>query len=381
MTGTAYPPLVEPGPPLTAAQRARYSRHLLLPEIGDLGQRRLLAAKVLVVGAGGLGSPTLLYLAAAGVGTLGVVDDDVVEESNLQRQVIHGVEDVGRPKVESAREAVARIDPAITLRTHAERLTADNVLELVEGYDLVLDGSDNFATRYLVADACEILGKPSVWGTILRFEGQVSVSWPGRGATYRDLFPDPPDPASVPSCSGAGVLGVLCAAIGAAMGAEAVKLIAGIGRPLVDRLLVHDALAATWRELATSPDPDRAPVTSVEAVDPVCGAAGPARPSSSELTVAEVEDLLARRSRGEVELDVVDVREPGEFAAGSIPGARLVPMGEILSGRAELPGDRPVLLYCAAGGRSGQVLDHLLGSGRADVQHLVGGYGAWLSRG
>lgn len=275
---------------------------------------------------------------------------------------------------------MARIDPAITLRAHPERLTVDNALEIVGGYDLVLDGSDNFATRYLVADACEILGTPSVWGTILRFEGQVSVSWPGRGATYRDLFPDPPDAASVPTCSGAGVLGVLCAAVGAAMGAEAVKLLTGAGRPLVDRLLVHDALTATWRELATSPDPDREPVTSLEAVDQVCGAPSP-RPPGTELSVPEVQELLLRRAAGEVDLEVVDVREPHEHAAGHLDGARLVPLGELLAGRAQLPADRPVLLYCAAGGRSGQALDHLLAEGRTDVQHLVGGYGAWLAEG
>lgn len=372
---TPLPPLVEPGPPLTPAQARRYARHALLPGIGVEGQRRLLNAKVLVIGAGGLGSPALLYLSAAGVGTLGVIDDDVVEESNLQRQVIHGVADIGRPKVDSARDAVARRDPDIRFITHEERLTPDNALEIFAGYDLVLDGTDNFATRYLVADACEILGLPCVWGSILRFDGQVSVFWSGRGAVYRDVFPEPPDPSLVPSCAEAGVFGVLCASIGAAMGTEAVKLITGSGRTLLNRLLVYDALAASWRELAILPDPDRAPVTRLGAVEFTCAVPEPVRPDGSEIDVAAFDELLARADA--LGLDVVDVREPGEWELGHIEGARLVPKDEILSGREELPRDRPILLHCAAGARSGQVLDHLLAAGYTDVRHLLGGYTAW----
>lgn len=372
------PPLVEPGPPLTPAQARRYARHAILPGIGVDGQRRLLAAKVLIIGAGGLGSPALLYLAAAGVGTIGVIDDDVVEESNLHRQVVHGVADLGRPKVDSARDAIARLDPAIRVITHRERLTVDNALDVIAGYDLVLDGADNFATRYLVADACEILGTPCVWGSILRFDGQVSVFWPGRGAVYRDLFPDPPDPALVPSCAQAGVFGVLCAAIGAAMGTEAVKLITGTGRTLVGRLLVYDALDASWNELSLQPDPHREPVTSLEAVAVACAPdPGPARPAGSEIDVAAFDALLAARARGEADFDLVDVREPVEWELGHIDGARLVPKDEILTGRVRLPDDRPVVLHCAAGARSGQVLDHLLALGRTDVRHLLGGYTAW----
>lgn len=371
------PPLVEPGPPLTPAQARRYARHALLPGIGVEGQRRLLNAKVLVIGAGGLGSPALLYLAAAGVGTLGVIDDDAVEESNLQRQVIHGVADIGRPKVESARDAVARRDPDTTFVTYEERLTTENALEIFAGYDLVLDGTDNFATRYLVADACEILGIPCVWGSILRFDGQVSLFWSGRGAVYRDVFPDPPDPSLVPSCAEAGVFGVLCASIGAAMGTEAVKLITGSGRTLVNRLLVYDALAASWRELTILPDPDREPVTHLEAVEFACAVPEPVRPEGSEIDVAGFDAFLARAD--ELSLDVVDVREPGEWELGHIDGARLVPKDEILSGRVELPRDRPILLHCAAGARSGQVLDHLLADGYTDVRHLLGGYTAWES--
>ncbi|GAB97125.1 adenylyltransferase/sulfurtransferase [Kineosphaera limosa] len=380
---TPLPPLVEPGPPLTPTQSRRYARHAILPSIGIEGQRRLLAAKVLVIGAGGLGSPALLYLAAAGVGTIGVIDDDVVDESNLHRQVVHGVADVGRLKVESARDAIARIDPAITVIPHAQRLTVENALEIIGGYDLVLDGADNFATRYLVADACEISGTPCVWGSILRFDGQVSVFWPGRGAVYRDLFPDPPDPALVPSCAEAGVFGVLCAAIGAAMGTEAVKLITGVGRTLVGRLLIYDALEATWRELAIRPDPSRTPMTALEAVGAYCAApaAQPAeasgRPAGSEIDVETFDALLAARSRGETDFDLVDVREQVEWDLGHIDGARLIPKDQILSGAVKLPTDRPLLLHCAAGGRSGQVLDHLVAQGHADVRHLLGGYTAW----
>ncbi len=387
-----FAPLVAPGPELTAVQARRYVRHALLPGIGTEGQRRLLNAKVLVVGAGGLGSPALLYLAAAGVGTLGIIDDDVVDESNLQRQVIHGVADIGVPKVDSAAESVARIDPAIHVITHDERLTVDNALDVLGGYDLVLDGTDNFATRYLVADACEILGTPCVWGAILRFDGQVSVFWPGRGPLYRDIFGTPPDQTLVPSCAQAGVFGVLCASIGAAMGTEAVKVIAGVGRSLVGRLLVYDALAATWDELPVRPDPTRTPVTRLEPVEFACaapgtaatpgtpgepGTAGTVRPAGSEIDVEEFDGLLARRARGEIDLDVLDVREPVEYTAGHIEGARLAPKDEILSGGTESLRDRPVLLYCAQGVRSGDVLDRLLAAGHTDVRHLIGGYDAW----
>ncbi len=375
--GLGVPPLVDLGPELTSAQARRYARHALLPGIGIEGQRRLLAAKVLVIGAGGLGSPALLYLAAAGIGTLGVIDNDVVEESNLQRQVIHGVGDLGRLKVDSARDAVARLDPSITFHTHAQRLTVANALEIISGYDLVLDGADNFATRYLVADACEILRIPCVWGSILRFDGQVSVFWPGRGPLYRDLFPDPPDASLVPSCAEAGVFGALCASIGAAMGTEAIKLITGTGRSLVGRLLIYDALAASWRELTIRPDPEREPVTRLEAIDLRCAAPGPVRPSGSEIDVAAFDDLLARAARGELQLEAVDVREPAEFELGRIAGTRLVPKDEILSGRVELRRDRPIILHCAAGVRSGQVLDYLIAAGYTEVCHLIGGYDAW----
>ena len=251
----ALPPLAKPGRDLERDAVARYARHVLLPEVGMGGQRRLAASRVLVIGAGGLGSPALLYLAAAGVGTLGVVDADVVETSNLQRQVIHSDADVGRLKTESAVEAVARVNPHVTVIRHDVRLDATNALEILRDYDVVLDGTDNFPTRYLVNDACVLLGKPHVWGSIYRFDGQVSVWWAEHGPCYRCVFPEPPPPGAVPSCAEGGVLGVLCAAIGSVQVAETLKLLLGIGEPLVGRLLVHDALRMTWDALTVRKDP------------------------------------------------------------------------------------------------------------------------------
>ncbi|WP_040156393.1 molybdopterin-synthase adenylyltransferase MoeB [Mobilicoccus massiliensis] len=386
---TPLPPLVEPAPELTLAEKRRYARHLLLPEIGEEGQRRLKNARVLVIGAGGLGSPALMYLAAAGIGTIGVVDDDVVDESNLQRQVIHGTTDVGRLKVDSAREAVARINPLVTVVPHAMRLTPDNALDLIAGYDLVLDGADNFATRYLVGDACEILGTPYVWGSILRFDGQVSVFWRDHGPMYRDIFPEPPDPRLVPSCAEAGVMGVLCAAIGAAMGAEAIKLITGRGRTLVGRLLIHDALAATWREIAIRPDPSRERVTDLLAhardYTAMCGL--PDLPEEDvvadrivEVPARELAERLAAReaARGEADLLVVDVREPAEHDIVAIEGAELVPLGSLLTGEVHLPRERDIVLFCKAGVRSERAARALLDAGYERVSHVPGGILAWI---
>ena len=370
-------PLVEPGPELTPGQLQRYARQIVLPGVGELGQRRLGNARVLVVGVGGLGSPAVLYLAAAGVGTLGVIDDDVVDLSNLQRQVLHRTGDAGLPKVESAARAVADLNPEVRVVPHQVRLSAGNVLDVVGGYDLVLDGTDNFATRYLVADACEILGVPTVWGAILRFDGQVSVFWPGVGPVYRDLFPSPPDPASVPTCAQAGVFGVLCAAVGAAMGAEAIKLITGIGEPLIGRLQLYDALTARWRELALRPDPTRTPVTAVEEVAVAC-----ALPDSGpRVTAGALAGLLAARDAGELDFDLVDVREPWELRMGRVPGARGVPLDEVLSDAAVFDPERAVILYCQSGGRSACAASHLREKGLPDVRDLDGGIAAWQAAG
>ncbi len=256
---TPLPPLVEPAAELTREEVARYSRHLIIPDLGVDGQKRLKNARVLVIGAGGLGSPTLLYLAAAGVGTIGIVEFDVVDESNLQRQIIHGVSDIGRSKAQSAKDSIAEINPLVDVVLHEFRLEPDNAVQLFEQYDLILDGTDNFATRYLVNDAAVLAGKPYVWGSIYRFEGQVSIFWEdapdGLGLNYRDLYPEPPPPGMVPSCAEGGVLGILCSSIASVMGTEAIKLITGIGEPLLGRLMVYDALDMTYRTIKIRKDP------------------------------------------------------------------------------------------------------------------------------
>jgi adenylyltransferase/sulfurtransferase len=391
----AIPPLVAPGPELSTEQKARYARHILLPEIGIEGQRRLANARVLVVGAGGLGSPALMYLAAAGVGTIGVVDDDVVDASNLQRQVVHGVADVGRPKTESAAETVAAINPLVTVVRHDLRLTSDNALEILADYDLVLDGADNFPTRYLVNDACVFLGKPHVWGSIYRFDGQVSVWFAGQGPCYRCVFPDPPPPDAVPSCATGGVLGVLCAAVGSVQVAEAIKLIVGQGDPLVGRLLVHDALRQTWDSLTVRADPDcpvcgESPtVTALVDYEQFCGVPGASEaleahqgavPGFADVTATELAQMLAERESGDRAFELVDVREPGERAVVSIPGARAVHLDRFRDGTAldELPSDTPVVLMCKSGVRSAEAAGLLASTGRPDVANLAGGVLAWV---
>ncbi len=396
----SLPPLVRPGPELTAEQIARYSRHVILPDVGVVGQRRLANARVAVVGAGGLGSPTVLYLAAAGVGTLGVIDDDVVDLSNLQRQVIHGVSDVGRPKVDSAADAVAELDPGVRVERHAVRLEAANALEVLAGYDLVLDGADNFATRYLVADACELLGVPEIWGSIYRFDGQVSVFWPGRGPVYRDVFPTPPPPGAVPSCAEGGVLGVLCAAIGSVMATEAVKLICGIGEPLVGRLMVFDALEMTWRTVRVRPDPDRIPVTEV-VDDPIaCALPEPVPAAAGSIDPQTLAAMLAERAGGHRDFLLVDVRESHERDVVEIDGSIPLPMGDLLDGEGLVRPEalrllggteqvggpqngtaaRPLVLYCKSGVRSARALAALVAAGRDGVAHLDGGVLAWVRR-
>ena len=374
-------PLVEPAAGLTGPERRRYARHLTLPGIGEEGQRRLKAARVLVVGAGGLGSPALQYLAASGVGTIGIVDDDVVDETNLQRQVVHGSADVGRPKVESAADAVARLAPFVTVRTHPVRLDATTAPAILADYDLVLDGADNFATRYVVSDACALAGLPCVWGSILRFEGRVSVFWAGHGPTYRDLHPDPPAPGEVPSCADGGVLGMLPATIGAVMVTEAVKLITGTGDPLLGRVLLHDALAMTWREIGLAVDPDAPPVTAIETPETACAI----EPEAHEVvTAAELADRLTRGEGSTPHL--IDVREAWEREEVAIPGSVHVPLAELLDRGADaLPREvrgAEVVLYCRSGGRSAQALaalrSHYAGREEA-LRHLDGGIEGWLA--
>ncbi|MDQ5862134.1 MAG: molybdopterin-synthase adenylyltransferase MoeB [Actinomycetota bacterium] len=374
-------PLVEPAGELTPAEVERYSRHLIIPEIGAVGQRRLKNAKVLVIGAGGLGSPALLYLAAAGVGTLGIIDDDDVDLSNLQRQVIHGVADVGRPKIESARDAIAALNPLVEVRLHNIRLDASNALELFADYDLILDGADNFATRYLVNDAAAILGKPYVWGSIFRFDGQVSVFWEKHGPTYRDLYPEAPPAGSVPSCGEGGVFGMLCAAVGSLMVTEAVKLITGVGRSLLGRVALFDALGGSWREIRVSKDPAAEPITELTDYEAFCGIT-PAVSADTEHTVTatQLATMLASRKAGLKDFELVDVRETGEHDIVSIDGSVLIPQGRILAGEAwaELPQDKDIVFHCKAGTRSANVLEAARKAGYQRVSHLDGGILAWV---
>ncbi|GAA1762630.1 MULTISPECIES: adenylyltransferase/sulfurtransferase MoeZ [Streptomonospora] len=377
----SLPPLVEPADELTVDEVRRYSRHLIIPDVGMDGQKRLKNAKVLVVGAGGLGSPALLYLAAAGVGTLGIIDFDEVDESNLQRQVIHGQSDIGKPKAESARESIEEINPYVTVNLHKEHLDSDNALEIFRGYDLVLDGTDNFATRYLVNDACVLLNKPYVWGSIFRFDGQVSVFWNEYGPQYRDLYPEPPPPGMVPSCAEGGVLGVLCASIGSIMVNEAIKVITGIGDPLVGRLMIYDALEMTWKTVKVRKDPEGEPVTELIDYEAFCGAvSGEAEEAAqgSTITAGELKDMM---DNGE-DFYLVDVREKNEYEIVSIPGAVLIPKGEFLNGEAfgKLPQDKRVVLHCKSGGRSAEALAALKGAGFSDAVHVGGGVLSWINQ-
>ncbi len=383
------PALVAPGPPLTAGQVRRYSRHLLLDRLGEEGQRRLRAARVCVIGAGGLGSPVVLYLAAAGVGRIGIVDGDDVELSNLQRQVLHATADVGTPKVESAARRVAALDPGVEVVTHHLRLTAENA-DLLADYDVVVDGTDTFASRYLINDACVRLGLPEVWGSVLAFDAQVSVFW-GRppvgvpAIQLRDVFPDPPAPGQVLSCAEAGVLGALCGQVGSLMATEVVKLVAGVGTPLLGRILVMDALAARWREIpvvgravsdaaatsggTSSAAPGLAARTRAERRAP----GAPAEPQLGELGPTELAALLA-----DDRVLLVDVREPTERAIAALPGALALPLGELLAGGwRTLPTDRPLVAFCHAGVRSRQAGLALLAAGLPEVSHLTGGIDAW----
>ncbi len=387
----SLPPVVDPADALTVEEVRRYSRHLVIPDVGMSGQRRLKNARVLCIGAGGLGSVALTYLAAAGVGTLGIVEFDTVDESNLQRQIIHGQSDIGRSKAQSARDSVREINPFVQVVLHEERLDSGNAMALLAQYDLVVDGTDNFATRYLANDACVLLGKPYVWGSIFRFEGQASVFWAEHGPCYRCLYPEPPPPGSVPSCAEGGVLGAVCASIGSIQVTEAVKLLAGVGEPLVGRLMVYDALSMEYRTIPVRKDPgcavcgEQPTVAELIDYDQFCGtvsaeAAEAARQST--ISVAQLADWLAARDRGERDFVLVDVREPGEREIVDIPGSIHIPKGRFVDGSAlgDLPTDRQVVLYCKAGTRSAEALAVVKGAGRGDAVHVGGGVLAWVSQ-
>jgi adenylyltransferase/sulfurtransferase len=369
--------------PLSDAERARYHRHLLLPELGEAGQAKLLAARVLVVGVGGLGCPAAQYLAAAGVGTLGLIDEDRVESSNLQRQILYGLADVGRLKVEVARERLLAMNSELQVETFTERLRSENALEILADYDVILDGSDNFPTRYLVSDACALLGKPNVHGAIFRFDGQASVFDAARGPCYRCLHPEPPGLGQAPSCAEAGVLGVLPGLIALVQATETLKLIAGLGDSLAGRLLHYDALEMTFTEFALSKDPDcpacgeRPSVTALIDYEAFCGASrtGERGEMLQETTVRDLHEL---RQRGE-EVLLVDVREPQEHAIAHIEGARLIPLGQLESRLGELADwkTKHVVIHCHHGGRSAQACQLLQHHGFANVENLRGGIDAW----
>ena len=381
----SLPPLVEPAADLSVDEVKRYSRHLIIPDVGMAGQKRLKNAKVLVVGAGGLGSPALLYLAAAGVGTLGIVDFDTVDESNLQRQIIHGVSDVGKSKAESARDSIAEVNPYVKVILHKTRLESDNVMEIFEPYDLIIDGTDNFATRYLVNDACVLLHKPYVWGSIYRFDGQASVFWADYGPCYRCLYPEPPPPGMVPSCAEGGVLGVLCASIGSIQVNEAIKLIAGIGDSLSGRLMIYDALEMSYRSVKINKDPECAvcgknpTVTELIDYEAFCGAVSEEAEAAVVGSTISARDLKGMLDSGDG-IFLVDVREPNEYEIVSIPGATLIPKGEFLNGSAleKMPQDKQIVLHCKSGARSAEVLAVLKAAGFSDAVHVGGGVLAWV---
>jgi adenylyltransferase/sulfurtransferase len=348
------------------------------------GQKRLKNAKVLCVGAGGLGSPALMYLAAAGVGTLGIVEFDTVDESNLQRQIIHGQSDVGRSKAESARDAVKEINPYVNVVLHETRLDTSNVREIFSQYDLIVDGTDNFATRYLVNDAAVLLGKPYVWGSIYRFDGQASVFWADQGPCYRCLYPEPPPPGMVPSCAEGGVLGVLCASIGSIQVTEAIKLLTGIGDPLVGRLMVYDALEMSYRTIKVRKDPEcpvcgkNPSITELIDYEAFCGVV------SDEAQVAAAGSTILATTLKEwldagKPVELIDVREPAEWEIVRIPGAKLIPKGELPAHLSELPQDKPVVVYCKSGVRSADALATLKAAGFSSAVHVQGGVTAWAT--
>ncbi len=367
-------------PPLSPEEQLRYSRHLILPEVGPLGQRRLRAARVLLVGAGGLGSPAALYLAAAGIGTLGIVEGDRVDHTNLQRQVLHGTRDVGRKKLDSARDRLRDLNPGVEVIAHDGWLGAENALSLVGEYDLVVDGTDNFRTRYLVNDACVLAGRPNFYGSVYRFEGQATVFCAPGGPCYRCLFPEPPPPGLVPSCAEGGVLGVVPGLVGMIQATEVLKWLTGAGTPLVGRLLLVDALGPEFRTVRIRPDPlcpacGTRTIRSVAELPALCAAPAAAAPAGAVPTL-QPRELAARRERGEA-LDLVDVREEHEWAQGRIQGARLVPLATLQDARSTFDGRRDVVIYCRSGARSATAVRQLRAMGVERVWSLAGGILRW----
>ena len=369
-------------PMLSNEEVARYSRHLIMPEVGMTGQRKLKAASVLMIGTGGLGAPLGMYLAAAGVGRLGVVDFDVVDASNLQRQIIHGTKDVGRPKVSSAKDRLSDINPHIEIETHETKVTSDNALRLFVNYDVIVDGTDNFPTRYLVNDACVLTGKPNVYGSIFRFEGQASVFWAERGPCYRCLYPEPPPPGLVPSCAEGGVLGVLPGIIGAIQANETIKIILGAPDIMVNRLLLFDAWRMRFRELKLRKNPD-CPVcgtnpTIKELIDyeQFCGITQhvETKPTMEEITATEMKQRL---DKGD-DIQIIDVREPHEYEIAKIPNSKLIPLGQVLNRMNEIDSDRETVVHCKMGGRSAKAIEALQRSGfQGRLINLKGGITAW----
>ena len=379
-------------PELGAEEIKRYSRHLILPEIGMDGQRKLKAASVLCIGAGGLGSPVAMYLAAAGIGRIGIIDFDVVDYSNLQRQIIHGTPDVGRSKLQSAKDTINALNPHVQVDTYETALSSQNALDLFRPYDVVIDGTDNFPTRYLVNDACVLTGKPNAYGSIFRFEGQASVFGVKDGPCYRCLYPEPPPPGLVPSCAEGGVLGVLPGIIGLIQATESLKLILGIGEPLIGRFLIYDALRMRFRELKLRKDPDcpvcgtHPTVTQLIDYEQFCGvrpepqqAAAPAGGSVTNAWEITPVELKRRMDAGE-QLQIVDVREPNEFQINRIPGTVLIPLGELPRRYQELDLDREIVLHCKMGGRSAKAQDFLRTVGVTNTKNLLGGVLAWIDQ-
>jgi molybdopterin/thiamine biosynthesis adenylyltransferase/rhodanese-related sulfurtransferase/molybdopterin converting factor small subunit len=381
---------LQTGPDLTADEIKRYSRHLIMPEVGVDGQKKLKAGSVLCIGAGGLGSPAAMYLAAAGVGRIGIVDFDVVDFSNLQRQLLHGTSSVGRSKLESAKDRLRDLNPHVEIETYETTVSSENALELFKPYDVILDGTDNFPTRYLVNDACVLAGKPNAYGSIFRFEGQASVFATKEGPCYRCLYPEPPPPGLVPSCAEGGVLGVLPGIIGVIQATEAIKLILGVGEPLIGRFLIYDALKMRFRELKLRKDPDcpvcgtHPTVTKLIDYEQFCGIrpeAAAVQPSGAGVNQFETTsvDLKKRLDAGD-DVFILDVREPNEYQICRIPGSVLIPLGELPRRYAELPEDKDIVAHCKMGGRSAKATEFLQSVGFKRVKNLKGGILDWIDK-